>query len=274
MASFLDLDRIKKLINGLKVWIVNNIGMWWIQFKMSRTDWEKTAWGFSVGTVDNADSEFKKDPKLWLRTNDWMYSQWNETSYNGEFPLPCAPKQDMTDVNKDKIYYTDQITVNPGMSTLTLNGSMMADKFISTTNPDPLAILMANGTTKSVVELYKNAILTGFSERDFYDGSTFDGNKILAYEIESGIELLNGSGGKDDLMFFQLLGSGTVFRRINRIEGDTSGRFWARTLDGDLIAWVGDNYLVFSYTTPDFGFQGTDSVTNFMTNTVKIEING
>ena len=75
-------------------------------------------------------------------------------------------------------------------------------------------------------------------------------------------------------MFFQLFGSGTVFRRINRIEGDKSGRFWARTLDGDLIAWVGDNYLVFSYTIPSFGFQGTDSVTNFMTNTVKIEING
>ena len=75
MASFLDLDGLKKLINSLKVWIVNNIGMWWIQFKMSRTDWEKTAWGFSVGTVDNADSEFKKDPKLWLRTNDWIYNQ-------------------------------------------------------------------------------------------------------------------------------------------------------------------------------------------------------
>ena len=126
-------------------------------------------------------------------------------------------------------------------------------------------------TNRTKQKIYE---ITRANTWDWFITLTFDRNKILAYEIESGIELLNGSGAEDDLMFFQLFVSGTVFRRINRTEDDKSGRFWARTLDGDLIAWVGDNYLVFSYTTPGFGFQGTDSVTEFMTNTVKIEING
>ena len=92
--------------------------------------------------------------------------------------------------------------------------------------------------------------------------------------METGIEALNGSGSDTDVMFFQASDSGTVFRRINRLEGDMSGRFWGKTNDGDLFAWVADNYLVFSYGTPSGGFKGTSGVTNYMTNNITITTNG
>lgn len=276
MATFLDLNCIKNLINRFKIWIINNVGTWWLQFKMSRTDWEKTTWGYTSGTVDNAESEFKKDPKLWLRTNDWMFSKWKETTFDGEFPIPCAPALEMTDGGKYKSYYTDQITVNPGVSTLTLNGSLIAEGFVNTMFNDPLRMLMADGSTKELTELSNPtmAILDGFSELDFYNGSTFDGNKVIAYEIETGLEDLNGSGSDTDIMFFQATDSGTIFRRINRPEGDTIGRFWGKTNDGDLFAWVADNYLVFSYGSQSGGFQGTSGVTDYMTNNITITTNG
>lgn len=276
MTTFLDLNGIKNLINRFKIWIINNVGTWWLQFKMSRTDWEKTTWGYTSGTVDNPESDFKKDPKLWLRTNDWMFSKWKETTFDGEFPIPCAPALEMKDGEKYKSYYTDKIKVNPGLSTLTLNGSLIANGFVNTMFQDSLRMLMADGSTKELIDLPNPTIasIAGFSERDFYNGDTFDENKVIAYEVETGIEALNGSGSDTDVMFFQASDSGTVFRRINRLEGDVSGRFWGKTNDGDLFAWVADNFLVFSYGTPSSSFQGTSGVTDYMTNNITITTNG
>ena len=96
----------------------------------------------------------------------------------------------MKDWEKYKSYYTDQIKVNPGLSTLTLNGSLIANGFVNTMFQDSLRMLMADGSTKELIDLPNPTIasIAGFSERDFYNGDTFDKNKVIAYDVETGIE--------------------------------------------------------------------------------------
>lgn len=276
--EFLDSLGLKYLINKMKAWVITKLGYFWGSMKFSRVDWDKTQWGFKVGVIDDTDSEIGKSPKLWINSSDWIYSKWNEidpvsTSLDTWFPIVTAPAQheNLKSGSKNQTYYTNNIQIQPILGNLK-SKEIIAGKFIKK-NGTANSVLMADGSLKDLNLLPGTTIkcLGGIDDVQVPTAPT-------AYQIsQSDCELLCGQGSKNDLMFFQVLTSGTLFQRINR-EATTinvgpitspTPRFYG----GGVILWAvqrGNLYYIVvanSKQTPPGGYKGwPDNVVNTNSN--------
>ena len=215
--EFLDSLGLKYLINKMKTWVITKLGYFWGNMKFSRVDWEKTQWGFKVDVIDDADSEIKKSPKLWINSSDWIYSKWSEitstsTSLDTWFPIITAPAQyaNLKSGSKNQTYYTNNIQIQPILGNLK-SKEIIARKFIKK-NGTASSVLMADGSLKDLNLLPGTTIKYLVGINDIQPPAV-----PTAYQIsQSDCELLCGQGSKNDLMFFQMYTSGTLFQRMNR----------------------------------------------------------
>ncbi len=216
--EFLDSLGLKYLINKMKTWVITKLGYFWGGMKLSRVDWQETQWGFKAGIIDNTESELGKSPKLWLQTTDWMYSKWNEIALSNSisdlwFGVYTAPAQydNLKDGNKYQNYYTNNIQVQPEPGNMKTK-ELIARKFVKR-NGTANQVLMADGSTKDLNNITSNISIKCLVGIDDAKVPT----EPIAYPISySDYQLFYGNGSKNDMMFFQIYTSGTLFQRMNR----------------------------------------------------------
>lgn len=216
--EFLDSLGLKYLINKMKTWVITKLGYFWGGMKLSRVDWQKTQWGFKAGIIDNAESELGKSPKLWLQTTDWMYSKWNEIALSNSisdlwFGVYTAPAQydNLKDGSKYQNYYTNNIQVQPEPGNMKTK-ELIARKFVKR-NGTANQVLMADGSTKDLNNITSNISIKSLVGIDVVEVPT----EPIAYPIsQSDYQLFYGNTSKNDMMFFQIYTSGTLFQRMNR----------------------------------------------------------
>lgn len=216
--EFLDSLGLKYLINKMKTWVITKLGYFWGSMKLSRVDWNKTQWGFKADIIDNAEQELGKSPKLWLQTTDWMYSKWNEIALSNSisdfwFGVYTAPAQydNLKDGSKYQNYYTNNIQVQPDPGNMKTK-EVIAGKFVKR-NGTANQVLMADGSTKDLNNITSNISIKSLVGIDDVEVPT----EPIAYPIsQSDYQLFYGNGSKNDMMFFQIYTSGTLFQRMNR----------------------------------------------------------
>lgn len=216
--EFLDSLGLKYLINKMKTWVITKFRYFWGSMKLSREDWNKTQWGFKADIIDNAESELGKSPKLWLQTTDWMYSKWNEIALPNSisyswFGIYIAPAQygNLKDGSKYHNYYTNNIQVQPEPGNMKTK-ELIAGKFVKR-NGTANQVLMADGSTKDLNNITSNISIKYLVGIDDVEVPT----EPIAYPIsQSDYQLFYGNGSKNDMMFFQIYTSGTLFQRMNR----------------------------------------------------------
>ena len=266
--EFLDSLGLKYLINKMKTWVITKLGYFWRSIKLSRVDWNKTQWGFKADIIDNAEQELGKSPKLWLQTTDWMYSKWNEIALPNSisyswFGIYTAPAQygNLKDGSKYQNYYTNNIQVQPEPGNMKTK-ELIAGKFVKR-NGTANQVLMADGSTKDLNNITSNISIKCLVGIDDAEVPT----EPIAYHIsQSDYQLFYGNGSKNDMMFFQINTSGTLFQRMNRYinqinqsdEDNGTPRFYG---DG-VVLWAtlksNTCYIVIanSEITPTGGFKG------------------
>lgn len=201
--NFVNTDGVKKVISGIKTWIAKKMIEWWGTLQISHVDGDKDQWEFSSDIVDGK-------PKLWLRTTDWKYSKWSETTANNWFPFTCAPAQpqNLKDGGKYQSYYFNSINVNPSNGRLRLQGAITANGFKVPGGTDTQVIL-GDGSTKEISSLsFENniPIVNSMIRTEIARSS---GNPIvfpITDETYSKFENIN---------FFQAMDENMVFKRIN-----------------------------------------------------------
>lgn len=201
--NFVNTDGVKKVISGIKTWIAKKMIEWWGTLQISHVDGDKDQWEFSSDIVDGK-------PKLWLRTTDWKYSKWIETTANNWFPFTCAPAQpqNLKDGGKYQSYYFNSINVNPSNGRLRLQGAITANGFKVPGGTDTQVIL-GDGSTKEISSLsFENniPIVNSMIRTEIARSS---GNPIvfpITDETYSKFENIN---------FFQAMDENMVFKRIN-----------------------------------------------------------
>ena len=265
--EFLDSLGLKYLINKMKTWVITKLGYFWGNMKFSRIDWDKTQWGFKVDVVDDTNSEIGKSPKIWINSSDWIYSKWSEidsvsTSLDTWFPIVTAPAQyaNLKSGSKNQTYYTNNIQIQPILGDLKAK-EINAARFIKK-NGTANSVLMADGTLKDLNLLPGNTTKCMCGIDDVQVPTTPTAYKISKLDYEQ----FCGKGSKNDLMFFQILTSGTLFQRMNReaISVDTeikpmpTPRFYG---DGVILWAVQRNNLYYiiaanSEQTPTSGYKG------------------
>ena len=216
--EFLDGLGLKYLINKMKTWVITKLGYFWGSMKLSRGDWSKTQWGFKADVIDNAESELGKSPKLWLQTTDWMYSKWSEIVSSDSisdfwFGVYTAPAQynNLKDGSKYQNYYTNNIQIQPEPGNMKAK-ELIAGKFVKR-NGTANQVLMADGSTKDLNNITSNISIKYLVGIDDAKVPT----EPIAYPIsQSDYQLFYGNGSKNDMMFFQIYTSGTLFQRMNR----------------------------------------------------------
>lgn len=265
--EFLDSLGLKYLINKMKTWVITKLGYFFGNMKFSRVDWDKTQWGFKVDVIDDADSEIGKSPKLWINSSDWIYSKWSEidslsTPLSTWFPIVTAPAQyaNLKNGSKNQTYYTNNIQIQPILGDLKAK-EINAARFIKK-NGTANSVLMADGTLKDL------NLLPGTTTKCLYG---IDDLQVpttpIAYKIsQQDYELFCGNGSKNDLMFFQIFTSGTLFQRMNRnfifIDIGSSSVPTPRFYGDGVILWaVQRNNLYYiivanSEQSPTSGYQG------------------
>lgn len=240
--NFVNTDGVKKVISGIKTWIAKKMIEWWGTLQISHVDGDKDQWEFSSDIVDGK-------PKLWLRTTDWKYSKWIETTANNWFPFTCAPAQpqNLKDGGKYQSYYFNSINVNPSNGKLRLQGTTTAMGFKVPGGTDTQVIL-GDGSTKEISSLnFENNIPT-INSMIRTEIARSSNNPIvfpITDETYSKFENMN---------FFQAMDENMVFKRIN----DTNNGYpmfvadCISTLDlpEQIVAYIvdevgifGDNYL-------------------------------
>lgn len=266
--KFLDSIGLKYLINKMKTWIITKLGYFWGSMKLSRGDWNKSQWGFKADIIDNAESELGKSPKLWLQTTDWMYSKWNEVDQTSEVinawhGVYTAPAQyvNLKNGNKYQNYYTNNIQVQPDPGNMKTK-QIIAGKFVKR-NGTANQVLMADGSTKDLNNITSNISIKQLVGIDDFEVPI----KPIAYPISpSDYQLFCGNGSKNDMMFFKIYTSGTIFQRMNRYvnqmdqsdKNNGTPRFYG---DG-VVLWAtirnNTEYIVIadSETAPTVGFKG------------------
>lgn len=215
--EFLDSLGLKYLINKMKTWVITKLGYFLGSMKLSRVDWNETQWGFKADIIDNAEQEFGKSPKLWLKTTDWMYSKWNDIKFsnigNEWFGVYTAPAQynNLKDGSKYQNYYTNNIQVQPEPGNMKTK-ELIARKFVKR-NGTANQVLMADGSTKDLNNITSNISIKCLVGIDDVEVPT----EPIAYPIsQSDYQLFYGNLSKNDIMFFQIYTSGTLFQRMNR----------------------------------------------------------
>lgn len=216
--EFLDGLGLKYLINKMKTWVITKLGYFWGSMKLSRRDWDKTQWGFKADIIDNTEQELGKSPKLWLQTTDWMYSKWNEITLSNNisdlwFGIYTAPAQygNLKDGSKYQNYYTNNIQVQPEPGNMKTK-ELIAGKFVKR-NGTANQVLMADGSTKDLNNITSNISIKYLVGIDDAEVPT----EPIAYPIsQSDYQLFYGNRSKNDMMFFQIYTSGTLFQRMNR----------------------------------------------------------
>lgn len=216
--EFLNGLGLKHLINKMKTWVITKLGYFWGSMKLSRGDWNKTQWDFKADIIDNTESELGKSPKLWLQTTDWMYSKWSEIALSNSisdlwFGVYTAPAQynNLKDGSKYQNYYTNNIQVQPEPGNMKTK-ELIAGKFVKR-NGTANQVLMADGSTKDLNNITSNISIKSLVGIDDDEEPT----EPIAYPIsQSDYQLFYGNGSKNDMMFFQIYTSGTLFQRMNR----------------------------------------------------------
>lgn len=243
---YLNEKRLEYLIQKLKVWVITKVGSWWSLMRLSHNDSNKTQWEFKAGLDTNADpdtnGEFSKVPKLWLNSNDWMYSKWSETTSENWFPFTCAPAQyeNIKDGGKYQSYYFNTIQVQPSTGSIKANGTIYAAGYEKTDgNSDEL--LLANGDTQKIKKLITTEVpVTNYGIAKLLEAH----NGLIYFGIEQDeYQKMVGGSVANDMCFFQTMDEGLVFKKVNFSKTNKYPRFIATYFInskeyGRIVAWA------------------------------------
>lgn len=229
--GFLDKGGVSHLINGVKQWSFKKLNAWWQLLQFSHIYGDKANWEYSFGVVENTDNntkdEFPVVPKLWIYSNDWIYSKWSETKSENRFPLTMGPQQyeNLKSGNKYQSYYTnnndmgnDVIPSNGDIEVL--NGIVKANK-LAINGGTSLSVIKPDGSTILISNLGWSRY---FIENDIYNDLKRDNRFKVRYTITpKDFIKLNGSG--IDGNAFLVDSQNLIFERCNR-DYDTSKKAW------------------------------------------------
>lgn len=253
--EFLNSTGLKEIISSLKNIVDGFINEIWTK-SISFSCGDGESWFvFKVSKADSV-SHMKQSQQYILHTTDAQYSRWNTASLDYEYPIATAPNtsDSLSDGVLAQNYYTKNITINPYNGNIKAK-SITADSY-KVTGGNSSQMIMADGSLKSLSEL-KNTTIKCCAGAD---EPTFSKIPQAYYITQEEYNELMGNDSDQDLCFFQMFNSGTVFQRINRYWFDYSGsetsedrigRFMAYDAINNkmLVAWPteqnGSYYIVF-----------------------------
>lgn len=233
--NFVNTDGVKKVIYGMKTWIAKKMIEWWGTLQISHVDGDKDQWEFSSDIVDGK-------PKLWLRTTDWKYSKWSETTANNWFPFTCAPAQpqNLKDGGKYQSYYFNSININPSTGKLRLQGAITASGF-SVPGGKSTEMLLGDGSKKDISSLDLQNNIPQINSMIYTEIVNSNSNPIV-------FPLTDDMYSKfEELDFFQALDESMIFKKI----GVTNNGF--PMFIADCISYLDLPLKIIAYIVDDVG---------------------